>query len=221
MFRKNVITALLTIAFTLTCLAQKRTTQATLYRQFVPSTITLKDGRKLKQPLTNVFLKNSSLVYLQGEYTMEANMDNVASVEFKDRKFYNINNQLASLVDSVGKNAVYRVDLFDMVAYQGQIRNNINISNLEIGEMVSSTTVDLNNEDDYKFPVFANYYFLYNGEYVKAHEREISRRLPKDKEMKRKYKTVIGMDNFSWTDEASLVTLLKTISNQYNSSLEP
>lgn len=209
--KRSAIATLLLLVFSLAGLAQKRTTQATLYRQFVPSTITLKDGRKLKQPLTNVFLKNSSLVYLKGEYTMEANMDNIAVVEFKDRKFININNQLAYLVDSVGQNAVYRIDLFDMVSYKAQLRNNINISNIEIGEMVSTTSVDLNNEEDYKFPVFPEFYFLYNGQYVKAHEREISRRLPKDGDLKRKYKTAIGMKNFSWTDETSLVVLLKAI----------
>ena len=43
---------------------QERTTMATLYPEFKPSVIYLTDGRKLNQNLTNVFLKNSSLVYL-------------------------------------------------------------------------------------------------------------------------------------------------------------
>lgn len=214
MIMRSLLTALLAMVLSTAGLAQKRTTQATLYKEFKPSTITLKNGRIIKQPLTNVFLKNSSLVYLQGEYTMEANMNNVAAVEFKDRKYININNQLAYLVDSVGQNAVYRIDLFDMAAYKAQLRNNVNISNLSIGDMVSTTTVDLNNEEDYKFPVIANFYFLYNGEYIRAHERDISRRLPKDNEVKRKYKTVVGLDNFSWIDPASLVALLKAISTQ-------
>ena len=53
---------------------QERTTMATLYREFKPSVIYLTDGRKLNQNLTNVFLKNSSLVYLKGTFTMEANL---------------------------------------------------------------------------------------------------------------------------------------------------
>jgi hypothetical protein len=74
-----------------------------------------------------VFLKNGSLVYLNGEYTMEANMETIAAVEFDDRKFININNQLAYMVDSVGSNILYRIDLLDLNAYNQNIRNNINI----------------------------------------------------------------------------------------------
>ena len=192
--------------------AQKRSTQATLYNEFKPSVITLKNGRVLKQSLTNVFLKNSSLVYLQGEYTMEANMETIAKVEFPERTYININNQLAYMVDSVGSNKLYRIDLFDMVSYNQQIRNNINISNMgfENGG-ITTTTMDLNGEDDYKFPIFSHFYYLYNGEFVKVHERDISRCLPKDKDLRCKYRTIIGLDNFSWTDEKSLMELLKAI----------
>lgn len=193
--------------------AQERTTRATRYSQFKPSTITLKTGKTIHQSLTNISLKNSSLLYLQGEYTMEAKMETIAAVEFDDRKYVNINNQLAYMVDSVGSNKLYRIDLFDLNAYNQQIRNNINISNLgfENGG-ISTTTTDLNTEDDYKFPIFSHYYYYYNGEVIKVHEREISNHLPKDKELKRKYRTIIGLDSFRWTDEASLIKLLQTIS---------
>ena len=193
--------------------AQERTTRATRYSQFKPSTITLKTGKTIHQSLTNISLKNSSLLYLQGEYTMEAKMETIAAVEFDDRKYVNINNQLAYMVDSVGPNILYRIDLFDLNAYNQQIRNNINISNLgfENGG-ISTTTTDLNTEDDYKFPIFSHYYYYYNGEVIKVHEREISNHLSKDKELKRKYRTIIGLDSFRWTDEASLIKLLQAIS---------
>jgi hypothetical protein len=140
-------------------------------------------------------------------------METIAAVEFDDRKYVNINNQLAYMVDSVGSNKLYRIDLFDLNAYNQQIRNNINISNLgfENGG-ISTTTTDLNTEDDYKFPIFSHYYYYYNGEVIKVHEREISNHLPKDKELKRKYRTIIGLDSFRWTDEASLIKLLQAIS---------
>ncbi len=210
--KKILLTAFALLGLTAT--AQVKTTRATLYNQFKPSVITLKTGKNIRQSLTNVFLKNSTLVYLQGEYTMEANMETIATVEFDDRKYVNINNQLAYLVDSVGSNLLYRIDLLDMNAYNQQLRNNINISNMgfENGGITTST-VDLNNEEDYKFPIFSHFYYYYNGEIIKVHEREISRHLPKDKEMKRKYRTIIGLDSFSWSDEKSLIQLLKAISN--------
>ena len=211
MIKKTILLTMFAMAAHF-CSAQERTTQATVYSQFKPSVIGLTNGRTIKQSLTNVFLKNSSLVYLKGEYTMEANMDNILTVEFDNRKYYNIHNQLAYVVDSVGKNILYRIDLLDLVAYNQQIRNNINISNMgfENGG-ISTTTMDINGEDDYKFPVIANYYYLYNGELVRVHEREVSRVLPKDKDLRRKYRTIIGMDDFSWTKDESLIRLLKAI----------
>ena len=192
---------------------QERTTMATLYREFKPSVIYLTDGRKLNQNLTNVFLKNSSLVYLKGTFTMEANMSNIARVEFDDRQFDVIEDQLAELVDSIGSDAVYRVDYLDMEAYQAGLRNNINISNISLGEQITTTTVDLNNEEDYKFPLVHKYYMRDGGETFHVHEREIWRRLPKDKDVKRMFKTIIGKSDFSWTSDESVSELLRAIVN--------
>ena len=211
--RFTLISTLLLLTLALT--AQKRTTMATLYSEFKPSTITLKDGRTLKQSFTNVFLKNSSLLYLKGEYTMEANMDNIVAVNFDDRSFININGQLAYLVDSVGNDRLLCVELFDKEGYERNLRNNVNISSLSLGgDQLSTTTVDLNNEEDYKLPVFRHYYYLIGGEFVKVHERELSRRL--DKEKRTMMKRIISLPDFSWQNEKSLLQLLKALGNKEN-----
>jgi hypothetical protein len=191
--------------------AQERTTMATLYRQFKPSVIYLTDGRKINQNLTNVFLKNSTLVYLKGTITMEANMNNIRRVEFDDRQYDVIEGQLCELVDSIGSDCVYRADYLDMEAYQAQLKNNINISNISIGDQISTTTIDLNTEEDYKFPLVHKYYMIYRGETFPVHEREIWRRLPKDKDVKRMFKTIIGQPGFSWTNDESVSQLLRAI----------
>ena len=191
--------------------AQDRTTMATLYREFKPSTIYLTNGKKLKQNLTNVFLKNSTLVYLQGTYTMEAKMSNIGRVEFDDRTYEVVENQLATLVDSIGQDCIYRVDYLDLDAYQTRLKNNIQISSMSLGDQISTSTIDLNNEDDYKFPLVHKYYMRYGGEVFHVHEREIWRRLPKDKDVRRMFKTIVGGSDFSWTDDASVVRLLKAI----------
>ncbi|MBQ3630505.1 MAG: hypothetical protein II949_04650 [Prevotella sp.] len=208
---KTTLIALFSAVATLTATAQERTTQATLYQQFKPSVIYLTDGRKLTQNLTNVFLKNSSLVYMKGSFAMEANMGNIARVEFDDRQYEVVEKQLAQVVDSIGGNVVYRVDYLDMDAYQAQLKNNINISNLSLGEQISTTTVDMNNEEDYKFPLVHKYYMRYGGELFPVHEREIWRRLPKDKDVRRMFKTIISKRDFSWTSDASVSELLKAI----------
>lgn len=209
---RRIIT-LLTLAMPLLAAAQERTTMATLYREFKPSKIYLSDGRTLAQSLTNVFLKNSSLVYLKGTYTMEANMDNIRRVEFDDRQYDVVERQLAMVVDSLQGNIVYRVDYLDMEAYQAQLKNNINISSMSLGDQISTSTVDLNNEEDYKFPLVHKYYMRYGGETFPLHEREILRRLPKGKEVRRMFKTIIGQDSFSWTSDASVSELLRALVN--------
>ena len=192
--------------------AQKRTTQATLYRNFKPSVITLNDGRKLSQSFTNIFLKNSSLLYLKGEYTMEANMDNIVAVDFDDRSYIKIDEQLAYVVDTLGSNGLYCVELFDKESYERNLKNNVNISSLDLGDQISMSTIDMNNEEDYKLPVFRHYYYLLNGEFVKVHERELGRKI--SKEQRTMMKRIIGMPDFSWQSEESLKTLLKALVQQ-------
>jgi len=202
-------------------LAQKRTTMPVLYKDFRPAVITFADGHKSKNAFTNVFLKNASLLFLKGELTMEANMDNILSVDFDDRQFININNQLACIVDSVGPNVLYRIDLFDKESYERNLHNNVNFSQVDFGNITNGTTlemsdfintgtIDINNEDDYKLPIIPVYYMLYNGKMLKVHERTIWNRLPKDK--RRMYKTIIEQPDFKWTDDVQLMNLLKAIS---------
>ena len=207
---KHLLT-LLAFAASLTAAGQERTTMATLYREFKPSVIYLNDGRTLTQSLTNVFLKNSSLLYLKGSYTMEANMDNIRRVEFDDRQYEVVENQLATVVDSLDGNMVYRVDFLDMEAYQTQLKNNINISSMSLGDQISTSTVDLNNEEDYKFPLVHKYYLHYGGETFPLHEREILRRLPKDKEVRRMFKTIISQNSFSWMSDESVSQLMRAL----------
>lgn len=194
------------------CIAQQKTLYATRYKEYRPSVVTFADGHQSRQSLTNVFLKNGALLYLQGEYTMEANMDNIVAVDFPgDRKFVTINKQLAYMVDSVGKNAVYCVELFDQDTYERNIRNNINYSNIELGDQISTTTIDLNNESDYQLPVFRHFFFLYEGEYIRVHERELFRKLPKEK--RTMMKRIMAVPDFSWQHEDSLIMLLRAITD--------
>lgn len=207
---KRLIT-ILALAAALTATAEDRITMATLYPEFKPSVIYLNDGRKLNQSLTNVFLKNSTLLYLKGTYTMEANMDNIVRVEFDDRDFEVVEKQLAIVVDSVKNNVIYRVDYLDLDAYQAQLKNNVNISNISLGDQISTSTIDMNNEEDYKFPLVHKYYLRYGGEVFHLHEREIWRRLPKEGDARRMFKTIIKQDNFSWTSDESVSQLLRAI----------
>ena len=141
---------------------------------------------------------------------MEANMDNILAVDFEDRKFVSINKQLGYLIDSVGSNALYCIELFDKDTYERNLKNNVNISSMDLGDQISMSYIDLNNEEDYKLPVFRHFYFLYKGEFVKVHERELSKKLKK--EGKTMMERIVALPDFSWQNEKSLMQLLKAIS---------
>ena len=206
---KRLSLFIITCMVVLSAFAQQKTGGATVYKQFKPATIQLTNGQVITQPLANIFLKNSSLLYMKGENAMEANLNNILSVTFDDRKYVKIDSLLVYLVDSVGKDALYKATVIDLVSYKTNLLNNRNITSLDLGEQISYANVDISNEDDYLFPLIDIYYYRYHGQYVKVHERNLSRIIPKDK--KRMMKTLIGQDSFSWTDEKSLLELLKWI----------
>ena len=89
------------------------------------------------------------------------------------------------------------------------VANNAQITSLDIGDMIGITSADLSNEQDLHFPVVDVYYYLLNGKYVLVHERNLKRVL--DKEKRRLMASAMATEGFSWTDEQSLMKLLKLI----------
>jgi len=221
---KKGLTIIFALMMTVVSMAQERRVSATMYGEFKPSVITFTDGHKSSQPLTNVFLKNSSLLYFKGDNVMEATMDNILAVDFDDRHFVTIDKKLAYRVAQVKENELYCVELFDQETYERNIRNNINFSNIDFLNMNpssfqnasvdivgSTTTVDMNNEEDFKLPVFRHFYMRLNDNWVKVHERDLGRVLPKEK--KTMMKRIMAQPNFSWQREESLKQLLEAISD--------
>lgn len=198
------------VAAVLTAAGQVTTTKLTVYKDFQPSYIQLKDGRIIKQNLTNIFLKNSSLLYMQGANAMEANMDNIVSVKFDDKQYVKIDTVLAYVVDSIGQDILYCATVIDMEAYQRQVKNNVWITNIGTGNgALTTSTMDINTDEDYKFPLIDLFYYRINGQFVKCHERNLQYILNKEK--KRIVRTFVTMDDFSWTDKDSLMKLLKAL----------
>lgn len=189
--------------------AQVKTTKLTVYKEFKPSIIQLTDGRTISQSLTNIFLKNSHLLYMQGTNAMEANMDNILSVKFNDRLYVKIDTLLAYQVDTIGNDALYCATVIDQVAYRTQLKNNQIITNMSFGDQLSTATIDISAEDDYHFPLIDIFYYRYQGNFVRCHERILGRILTKEK--RRILKTFVTMEGFNWTDADSLLKLLERL----------
>ena len=194
--------------------AQEVTPQLTVFPEFRPATVYLSDGKKLDIPMANIFLKNSSLLYISGELTKEVDTKNLMRVDFKDRIYFRIDSVLAYQVDTIGANALFCAKVLDLKAYRQLIANNSNITNLDINDlttmnMLQYTTIDINDVNDIHFPVIPLYYYRINDQFVLVHERNLKRFF--NKENRRRMESVMNLPDFSWTDEKSLLKILEII----------
>ena len=194
--------------------AQEVTPQLTAFPEFRPATVYMADGKKMDIPMANIFLKNSSLLYLSGELTKEANTKNLLRVDFKDRSYIRIDSVLAYQVDSVGPNALFCAKVLDIKAYKQTLMNNSNITNLNLNDlltmnMIQYSTIDIQDTKDIHFPVIPLYYYRLGDKFVLVHERNLKRAF--DKEDRRRMESVMNLPGFSWTDEKFLLKILEVI----------
>jgi hypothetical protein len=206
---KQLVLFLLLVTGTVTMTAQTTTTSLTVYQSFQPATIHLVDGKQIKVGFANIFLKNSGLLYMSGQDTKEANLKTLSKVEFKDRTYYRIDSVLAYQVDTVNHQPLYCAQRIDVVAWRGLLINNRQLSNINLGDMITYSATTLADQQDIHFPLINVYYLQIDGKYVLAHERNLKRVL--DKEKRRLMASVMSEPGFSWTSEASLLKLLKYI----------
>lgn len=212
--KKLVLSATVLLMAAFKVAAQEVTPQLTAFPEFRPATVYMADGKKIDIPMANIFLKNSSLLYLSGELTKEANTKNLLRVDFKDRSYIRIDSVLAYQVDSVGSNALFCAKVLDIKAYKQTLMNNANITNLDLNDlltmnMIQYSTIDIQDAKDIHFPVIPLYYYRLGDKFVLVHERHLKRAL--DKEGRRRMESVMNLPDFSWTDEKFLLKILEVI----------
>ena len=209
MKQKTLLIALL-LAMVLGASGQIALSRLTAFTEFRPAVVHLADGKTMNLPLANIFLKNSSLLYMNNSGTaMEADMKNLLRVDFDDRTYVRIDTLLAYRVDTIGNSALYCAWVIDLKAFRQAVKNNTNITNLDLSfnTMLSYTTVEVNQEET--LPVVPIYYFKIDDKFVRVHERHLKRFL--DKEKRRRMESVMDLKGFSWTDEQYLMQMLRII----------
>lgn len=212
--KRLVLSATVLLMAAFKAAAQEVTPQLTVFPEFRPATVYMADGKKLDLPMANIFLKNSSLLYISGELTKEASTNNLLRVDFKDRSYIRIDSVLAYQVDTVGTNALFCAKVLDLKAYKQLLANNQNITNLDLNDLTTMnmfqfTTVDIGDEKDIHFPVIPLYYYRINDQFVFVHERHLKRFF--DKENRRRMESVMNLPDFSWTNEKFLLKILEII----------
>ena len=211
MTSNRIVTTLLAMMMCMGLCAQKKTLIATMYHKNQTATVTLKSGKTVKAPNANVFLKNASLLYFQGNEVKEARMDIIDRVDFEQRSFINIENQLAYFVDSINGNSLYCVEIIDMDAFERTLKNNVNYTFIDLAsDRLDTYTNDLNTEEDFVFPVVKHFYFKINDKMVDASLRDLNRVL--DKQRYRLARVAASAPDFSWADAKCVKTVLEAIS---------
>lgn len=194
-----------------------RSKTVTMFADFQPAIIKLKDGKSSVHKQTNIFMKNSTLVYKKmptGEI-MEASMPVVESITVGERNFINVKNQLAEVVATEGNASLVRVRTIDIETMKGEYLNNSTITNSSmlddlsagraIGESMSTTRMD-GAEEEEPYPLVDTFYYVAGGKVTLAHERSVKLVIKKDQ--RKEYQVTTSL-NFNWARQEDLVKLLK------------
>ena len=208
-FLRSIVTLLLCFPVLLASAQDDNTSTVMVYKDFQPAQVKLVDGRTIKVPKANVFLKHSTLVYKSGTSVKEANMKTVQTVDIADRHYVRIDTVLAFLVDTVEANAVYQQQVIDREAYEASFRNERMITDIQFGEQINLITLDPSMDSTAVYPVINTFYYRYNGKIMKVHDRELWRQLPKDK--RRIMQSMMAEPGFSWTRRESVVRMLQAL----------
>ncbi len=187
------------------------------FDEYLPAKVYMSNGKVIQPRQANVFLKNATLLYKQGAVDMQANMEQIVSVSFGNVNFIKINEQLAYVVDSIiiskdKEDLLLCTRLIDMDAYQQQVVNSQQLTNLTLGDNIGMTTTDVAEADMLELPVVNHYYYRINGKFIKVHERNIKRIVSKEKY--RLIRSITGLPDFSWGNEKFLIQILGIISSK-------
>jgi len=181
----------------------------TQYKQFEDAQVYMALGDTINAK-ANIFLKNSRLYFLRNKLTMEADMNNVLAVQFKDRRYVKIDTLLAAVLGTYKNNQLLCSRIIDMQSYINIKKNAQVITGMELSlnNYINVQTIDTS-QGDVEFPIHKIFFFYYNGKYVPVNDRELYKYIPKEK--RGVFNNVTKMDEFDWYDEAWLMKLLKYI----------
>ena len=181
----------------------------TQYQQFEDAQVFMALGDTINTK-ANIFLKNGHLYFLRNKLMMEADMNNVVAVQFKDRRYIRIDTLLAAVVGTYKDNQLLCSRMIDIQSYITLKKNAQVVTGLELSlnNYINVQHIDTDLGDE-EFPIHRIYFFYYNGKYVPVNDRELYKYIPKEK--RSVFNNVTKMDEFDWYDEAWLMKLLKYI----------
>lgn len=165
-------------------------------------------GRSVKANV-NIYLKDATLFFTEGETMKRAFTQNILGVEFDSVKYMKVDSVMGEVLASDHYNHLVRVTTIDMERYKEETQGGINLPFFEIGG--NTTTgffeIDGQNYDEKGYPLKERYYFLVKGEVVPANETKFRKHVRPA--MMLAFKNLMNERFWSWNDPESLKQLLK------------
>ena len=186
-----------------------RSKTPTAYAEFQDAKVMQSFGRFVKAK-ANIFLKNASLLFIQDNQIMEANLKPVTGVLFGNDRYVKVNDtQLGLLVMQQGYNQLIRVTTIDMDKYAAEHGGGEDLPYLDMNE-IGGMFFEIDSESqrrevDQGFPLQNKYYFNIRGKIIPANETKFKKFVRP--EMKKAFREKMNDKFWSWEDEASLCQL--------------
>ena len=77
------------------------------------------------------------------------------------------------------------------------------------GATFADNTIDATDKSELQFPLVPVYFYRLDNTFVRVHERNLKRALPKEK--RRIMESVMNMPDFNWSNEKYLMMILEKI----------
>lgn len=210
---KKLFILLAALSFALSSYAQQQVQQLRsntpcVFPEFREAKVLQTFGRSIRAKV-NIFLKNSALLFLDGDKVKQAYTDHIIGVEFDSVKYLKVDSVMGEVLASRKYNHLVRVTTIDMDKYMAETQGGDNLPFFEIGGTTTTGFFEIDGQvfAENGFPLKCKYYFLVKGDIVPANETKFKSHVRP--EMRKAFKNLMGDRFWSWNDAESLKKLME------------
>ena len=191
-------------------MVDKRSQTAFEWPEFRSARIYLADLRFVRTE-ANVFLKNSTLCYMDKDRVMELNLGNVLSIDFDSVQYLPLQGkQVARVVAVKDGRKLLRLRTIDLDKLRSETQGGDNLPFFEIEDLNVFMEIDGDKEANVKqYPLRDRYYYMSGDKLIEANETKFKKHLKP--ELREKFRETMLNKYWSWSDEHSLTLLLDFI----------
>lgn len=206
-----VLLALLSVAFRAEAQQQVehlRSMTPCVFPEFREAKVLQTFGRSVTAKV-NIFLKNSALLFLDGDVVKQAYTKNIIGVDFDSVKYLKVDSVMGEVLASRKYNHLVRVTTIDMAKLKAETQGGDNLPFLEIGGTTTTSFFEIDGQmfAEKGFPLKEKYYFLVKGEVVPASESKFKGHVRP--EMLTAFRNLMNDRFWSWNDAESLKRLME------------